>query len=368
LRTDECGVHNLFMSSDPVTIVIPAFNQTEVTRQCVASILESTTVPFHINLVDNGSESPLADHIPSGPELTIIRSEENLGFAAGVNLGMANAEGHVLLLNNDTLVPTGWLDPMVGLLRTSPGIGAVGPMSNAVSGSQLIPDLALTSMDEINACADRRRREHAGTIRDVARLVGFCMLIRREAVADVGLFDEQFGTGNFEDDDYCVRLLRAGYRLCVDEGSFVFHYGSQTFQEMGLVGDAWQSLIAENEERFGAKWSLRPEDRLDSFQASLQRNREAATLLSGGDVKGAIAAYVEAIQIEPRLGQNHNDLAVVLWQHREREQAYRRVEQAVKLDSEDEDARANLMDMAAALERTEEARNLLANLSKETKS
>src|SRR5690606_1903157 len=151
------------------------------------------------------------------------------------------------------------------------------------------------------------RRDLSDQLRSVARLVGFCLLIREEVVAKVGYLDEQFETGNFEDDDYCVRVLRAGYRLCVDEGSFVFHYGSKTFRAMGLVGEAWVDLLKRNEGRFAEKWALKPEDRLDSFQVALQRNREAARLLAEGNTKAAILAYIDAITQEPRCSQNYND-------------------------------------------------------------
>jgi len=353
------------MTQTPVSIIIPAYNQADITAQCVASIVANTDYPCRILLVDNGSNPPLAPRFADLPEVALIRAETNLGFAAGVNLGMARAEGHVLLLNNDTLVPEGWLSRLVSVLESADDIGAVGPMSNCVSGSQLIPDLALDSLDAINAFARSRRETHGGTIRNVARLVGFCMLLRTEAVARVGTFDEQFATGNFEDDDYCVRLLRAGYRLCVDEGSFVFHYGSQTFRAMGLVGESWHSLVADNQARFGAKWELRPEDRLDSFQESLQHNRAGAARLECDDVAGAIRAYVEAIQTEPHLARNHNDLAVVLWQHGEAEKAFERVRQALRLDPHSQEARSNLADMAAALGRAGEARVFLEELDRE---
>ncbi len=356
------------MSSQPVSIVIPAFNQAEITAQCIASIRAHTQVPYRVFLVDNGSQPPLAPAYEGMEHVTVIRSESNRGFAAGVNLGMARARGHVVLLNNDTLVPEGWLEGLLSVLEEHPDVGAVGPMSNCVSGSQLIPELHLDSIDAINDFARTRREQFGAKLQTVARLVGFCMLIRDRVVETVGLLDEQFATGNFEDDDYCVRMLRAGYRLGVAEGSFVFHYGSQTFQAMGLVGEAWESLIAANDARFHAKWALRPEDRLDSFQASLQHNRDGAARFEAGDLAGALRALLEAIRVAPQLSRNHNDLAVVLWQHGEIEKAYARVKQALKLEPDYADARANLRDMALALGRESDANAFLRELENEESS
>jgi len=348
-----------------ISIVIPAFNQLAYTRQCLASILENTEGDYRLILVDNGSTEPVYDFFSAIPGALALRSETNLGFAAGVNLGLAHAEGHVLLLNNDTLVPKGWLDGLAAALESAPDIGMVGPMSNYVSGSQLIPGLAFESLDEINAFAEKRRADLGGSVRDVARLVGFCLLIRDSVVAEVGPLDETFGLGNFEDDDYCVRVLRAGYRLCVDEASFVFHYGNRTFQALGLVDSNWEQLLEENAARFGAKWDLRPEDRLDAYRQSLQLNRQAGEALARGELLEAIRGYRDAIVIAPHLARNHNDLAVALWQAGAGEDAFERLKAALRLDPAFREARDNLMDVGEALGRAAEACAFVESLKPE---
>lgn len=343
-----------------VSIVIPAFNQLEYTRQCVNSIVANTHCAYRLILVDNGSTEPVADYFHSVPGAVVVRSEKNLGFAGGVNLGLAQARGHVLLLNNDTLVPEGWLTRLESVLMRAPDTGMVGPMSNYVSGSQLIPGLSFESLDAISAYAARRRRDYPDGIRDVARLVGFCLLIRDTVLEEVGLLDEAYGTGNFEDDDYCVRALRAGYRLVVDEGSFVFHYGNRTFQSLGLVDAAWDALIERNAATFGAKWDLKPEDRVDEYRESLQLNRAAAEALSRGDITGAIRHYRDAIRLAPRLARNHNDLAVALCEAGAGVQAFERLRVALELEPAYPEARANLLDLGRALGRETEAQAFLA--------
>jgi glycosyltransferase involved in cell wall biosynthesis len=344
-----------------ISIIIPAFNQLGYTRQCIASILENTEGEYRLILVDNGSTEAVYDFFCAIPGAVPIRSEANLGFAGGVNLGLRVAEGHVVLLNNDTLVPRGWLTGLCAALESAPDIGVVGPMSNYVSGSQLIPELRFESLDDINAYAEERRAEHGGRLRDVARLVGFCMLIRDRVVAEVGLMDEAFGLGNFEDDDYCVRVLRAGYRLCVDEASFVFHYGNRTFHALGLVEGKWDTLLEENAARFGAKWDLKPEDRLDEYREALQLNRKAGEALAQGDLVGAIRGYRDALLLAPQLARSHNDLAVALWQAGAGADAFERLKAALRLDPEFSEARENLLDVARALGREEEARELLGS-------
>lgn len=351
-----------------ISIIIPAFNQLAYTRQCLASILENTEGEYRLILVDNGSTEPLFDFFQAIPEAITLRSETNLGFAGGVNLGLRVAQGHVVLLNNDTLVPRGWLNGLSTALESAPDIGMVGPMSNYVSGSQLIPELSFQSLDEINVYADERRAACLGKMRDVARLVGFCLMIRDHVVAEVGLLDEAFGLGNFEDDDYCVRVLRAGYRLCVDEATFVFHYGNRTFQALGLVEGRWDALLQENAARFGSKWDLKPEDRLDEYREALQINRAAGEALGRGDLVAAIRGYRDALLLAPQLARIHNDLAVALWQAGAGEDAFERLKSAIHLDLGFCEARDNLMDVGLALGREREARDYIALLEKEESS
>lgn len=348
-----------------ISIIIPAFNQLAYTRQCLASILENTEGEYRLILVDNGSTEAVSDFFKAIPGAVALRSETNLGFAGGVNLGLAVAEGHVVLLNNDTLVPRGWLDGLRAALESAPDIGMVGPMSNYVSGSQLIPELRFESLDDINIFADARRSTHGGKIRDVARLVGFCLMIRDQVVANVGPFDEAFGLGNFEDDDYCVRVLRAGYRLCVDEASFVFHYGNRTFQALGLVAERWEELLQENEARFGAKWALKPEDRSDAYREAIQMNRLAGEALARGQILDAIRGYRDAIVLAPHLARNHNDLAVALWQAGKGSDAIERLKAAIRIEPGFREARDNLADLARALDCESEARIFLSECTED---
>ncbi|WP_162271629.1 glycosyltransferase family 2 protein [Gemmata sp. SH-PL17] len=94
-------------------------------------------------------------------------------------------------------------------------------------------------------------RRHAGRTEGTDRLVGFCLLISRAVIDAVGLLDEGFGLGNFEDDDYCHRARAAGFRAVIARDAFVHHVGGATFRATGID---YTALLARNAERFRAKW------------------------------------------------------------------------------------------------------------------
>ncbi|GMV93618.1 MAG: hypothetical protein AMXMBFR82_33960 [Candidatus Hydrogenedentota bacterium] len=332
-----------------VSIVIPAFNQLDYCRECVESIRANTGTPYRLILVDNGSTDGVGEYFDSIPNATVVHTGENLGFPTGVNRGLAHAVGHVVLLNSDTVTPRGWLERLLAALESHPRMGAVGPMTNHVSGPQLIPDLHLNSMDAINKYADARWESHRGQLAEIDRLVGFCMLIREEAFRDVGLLDESFGIGNFEDDDYCIRLRRAGYRVCVALDCFVFHYGSRTFRAMGIHGDAYNDLIDRNEDLFREKWGLEHGGATHTEQIAARLTAEGRAAAKAGATADALRAYREAISTCPIYDPAYNDLGVLLWELGRRERAHECFARAVQLNPDNVDALANLRDAARAL-------------------
>ncbi|MFO7974652.1 MAG: glycosyltransferase [Candidatus Hydrogenedentota bacterium] len=347
------------MAPKPISIIIPAFNQLDYCRQCIESLHINTDRAYRLILVDNGSTDGVSEFFDSVPDAVVVHSETNRGFAGGVNLGLDHADGHVLLLNSDTLVPRGWLGVLERALLQKSDIGMVGPMSNCVSGPQHIPELEFTSLDEINAYAAHRAREHKDRCQDVDRLVGFCLLIREETVQQVGRFDVSFGPGNFEDDDYCLRVRRAGYRLGIAQDAFVFHYGNRTFLGMGIVGDRWDKLMTANQRKFIQKWNLEPPERKEAVQESQRLNARARQAFEQGDIREALELLRQAIVVCPWWEVNFNDLGVILWEVERHEDAYQQFLRAIQLNAAFEDARANLRQAAEVLGKTNEAHTAL---------
>jgi len=244
------------------SIIILAHNGLEHTEQCLQSIEAHTPERHELIIVDNastdGTLDSLRNYMATRDNVRVIANRSNRGFAAGNNQGLALARGeYVLLLNNDTIVTEGWLTRMQTVFGMHPDVGIVGPVSNYVSGPQLVHGAAYKDLEGMATFAAEWARTHDGQSQEATRVVGFCLLMRKEVVARVGGLDERFGSGNFEDDDLCIRAFQIGFRARIALDVFIHHTGSQTFKATKI--DYRQSLM-RNWELFKAKWGI-PADR-----------------------------------------------------------------------------------------------------------
>jgi len=317
------------------TILIPAHNQFAYCRDCVASIQRNTAIPYKLVIVDNGSTDGVADYFDSLEGLTVEHAPRNLGFAGGVNLGWPHAEGHLVILNSDTLVPPGWLERLLATLESERDWGLIGPRTNNAAGPQCMEVLTLDSEDDIAALADELWKEHGAAMHPLNRVVGFCMVIRDGVWQQVGPFDDRFGIGNYEDDDYGTRVRQAGFRLGMAMGSFVFHHGGKTFEGLGLHGAKYDALMNENRKKYMEKWGVHlPEHSARAAReaaAYAERAREAMQL---GDTVVALLAWKDAIAAWPRDARNYEGMAEALELAGKRELAEQFREQARGLGGE----------------------------------
>lgn len=244
-----------------VSIVVLTFNQLEHTRRCFDSLFQSTSLPFELLVIDNAStdETPtyLAELAAREPRVRVVFNQENHGFAHGCNQGIALARGAVIvLLNNDTILTPRWLEGLILPMAEDKSIGAVGPRTNRIIGPQQLPFVPygsdLDAMQRFAAWYTHRHRDRAWLD---TRAVGFCLALRRDALERVGGLDTRFGRGNFEDDDLCLRLQVAGYKIAITCASFVHHVGSASFS---VAPEAYRQLLVENFHRFAAKWGFNP--------------------------------------------------------------------------------------------------------------
>lgn len=252
-----------------VSVVIVTYNGLQDnTAPCLRSIFnESSDEDYEVIVVDNdskdGTRGFLAEMANKEPRLRFLLNETNRGFAGGNNDGIRAATGTIIvLLNNDTLVTPGWLSGLRETLLMDRSIGLVGPVSNYVGNEQRIFARGSTPA-EILREGESWTHISAGDSFQTERLGFFCVAFRRELVERVGFLDESYGLGFYEDDDYCLRVSNAGYRLVCREDLFVYHRGSASFEK---APDLTRQLLARNrrllEGKIGGKYRpLHPRER-----------------------------------------------------------------------------------------------------------
>jgi len=259
------------------SIIVVTHNNLPFTRMCVESVLAAADWPtMELIVVDNGSTdgtlqylSELAIHVPL---VRVIPAGKNLGFAAANNLGFQESRGDlIVLLNNDTIVPDGWLRRLAAHLRDST-VGAVGPVTNRACNEAQVP-FSYRTCGEFAQFANRRMADYAGRCCELPMLSMFCIAMRREVMREIGPLDPQFEIGMFEDDDYSMRLRAAGKRLLCAEDCFIHHFGEASFGNMVANGQ-FNRLFDANRIRFERKWAVkwkphsrRPEPAYDSMVA-----------------------------------------------------------------------------------------------------
>ncbi len=297
------------------SIVILTRNGLEYTKKCLTSIQQFTTEQHEIIVVDNGSSDGtvrwLQKFACSCPNCRIIENQGNLGFAKGCNQGIHAAAGeYIVLLNNDTVVTEGWLSGMLECLLSALDVGIVGPMTNCISGIQKVPDVPYRHLNQMQDFARSFRERNRKRRIDTSRIVGFCMLFRKSLVQEIGGLDESFGTGNFEDDDFCLRSLLAGYRNVIAGDVFIHHFGSRTFLVNGID---YAASIRGNRKIFAAKWSQTETVRLYGPRLlAVQVRQQVDSLQRKGQVDQAIPLLAAAIRQNPADSETIHRLAQLL--------------------------------------------------------
>jgi GT2 family glycosyltransferase len=238
------------------SIVILSYNNINYTRLCLNSILaESGDSNYEVIIVDNASSDGtprfLQEAASKNPSIKLILNPKNLGFAHGNNQGAQAATGDFLIfLNNDTVVTPGWLSALAKYLHL-PQVGMVGPVTNT-SGNESRIEISYRNLSEMRVFAKNYAQLHAGKAFEIPMLAFLCVALRRTVFEEVGLLDEQFGLGMFEDDDYAIRVHMKGYQIICAQDVFIHHWGSASFSR--LPDKLFYQLFNENRRKFEKKW------------------------------------------------------------------------------------------------------------------
>ncbi len=227
-------------------VVILSYNTRDLLRNCLQSLRAQPDVDYAIVVVDNASSDGSADMVEREfANITLIRNPLNNGYSAGNNIGLrafgfpgAGQARHIMLLNPDTVVPAGALAGLVAYPDAHPDVGVVGPrllledgtLDKACRRGFPTPQVSFYRLTGISALFPKSARFNRYNMEyldervqaEVDSVVGACMLVRGEALAKVGLLDEQFFMYG-EDLDWCLRIKSAGWRVVYFPDVVVHH-------------------------------------------------------------------------------------------------------------------------------------------------
>lgn len=245
-----------------VSVIILTYNNLNLNKICIDSVLKKTAYPnYELIIVDNASSDGTVKYLEQlnkekHNHVKIILNKENLGFAAGNNVGILHSSGkYVVLLNNDTVVTRGWLTNLVKHMEKDEKCGMVGAVTNSIGNEAMIA-VKYRNLQELEKFAYLYTLLHRNEITcNVDRLALFCTIIRKSLIEKVGMLDEIYKVGMFEDDDYALLVKSSGHHFYVAEDVFIHHVNNASFKK--LHPEAYKKIFNENKRIYEEKWKVK---------------------------------------------------------------------------------------------------------------
>ena len=219
-----------------IDIIVPVYNGFDFLENLFKTI-EKTKIPHRIIVINDHSSDErvlpfLVKHIKQNPHITFINNEENLGFVQSVNKALVLSDKDVVLVNTDVILPEGWLERLILPIYKDRKIASVTPFTNSgticsfpvfCENNEIFMGL---DVDEVDAVFKKFVPSH--TV--VPTGVGFCMAMNRQAIDDIGILNaEVFYKGYGEENDWCQRAIKKGYKNVHVENLFVYHKHGASF-------------------------------------------------------------------------------------------------------------------------------------------
>ncbi|MHB0913147.1 MAG: glycosyltransferase family 2 protein [Armatimonadota bacterium] len=301
-----------------ISVAIVSWNTRELLDQCLASVYRSDP-GCEIVVVDNASEDGSPDMVADKyPEVKLVRSKVNMGFAAGCNLAAKHSTGrYLLLLNSDTIVLDGALTALAGFMDEHPDAGAAGCRLLNADGTlqrscSVFPSLTTELFDALYLSKlfpkSRIFARYSmswwdfNETREVDFVGGSCLIARREAIEEVGLLDEGYFMYT-EEADWCYRMWRHGWKVYYYPEAQIIHLGGRSARRYGsdilvhlyasrnrflrkhrgpAVAAVHRGIVALGALLRLAAFKVRPEPGAIRFQRSLLRWALGSAKLEGG--------------------------------------------------------------------------------------
>lgn len=233
-------------------IVVPVYNSLHHARSCLESIFLHSTLKSQLYIVDDGCEphtsNELANLATRSDNIILIKNDGNQGYLNSVNKAAAQGDSEfIVFINSDTVVPPGYLERVLKAFRSDHSIGVVSAVSNWANWTRVC--WAVPPGHNIYSVNELLSEVVESPVVDIDNASGFFFAVRRSVFEQVGGFDKIYGSGYWEEADFCMKALNLKLRVVVDAALFVYHHGWGSFKQTGR-----NENMERNKQTFMSRW------------------------------------------------------------------------------------------------------------------
>ncbi len=234
--------NNCSFNDYTIDIIIPVYNAYDYLVTCIESVLRHTTVSYNLFILNDCSTDerirPYLTNLKSKKlkylkQLTVIENAQNMGFVKTVNKGIALSKSDLVILNTDTEVVSRWMQRLIVPMMNDSAIASVTPFSNSATICSFPVFCENNDLYNENTLLEIDQAFQEANFTEPIELptgIGFCMLMSRKCIDEIGIFDEEnFDKGYGEENDWCRRAVKAGYKNVLTPNLFIYHKHGVSF-------------------------------------------------------------------------------------------------------------------------------------------
>lgn len=281
---------DLHTSSNPVvSIIIPVFNQSNYTFNCLNSLKSIRSIEYEVIVVNDASTDDTQKVLGDISGIKIITNECNAGFIRSCNRGAAEARGEfICFLNNDTKVFPNWLESLLETIRNDLTVGAVG--SKLIYPDGRLQEAGGIIWRDASGCNFGRLEDPTDPEYNYVREVDYCsgasLLVRRDLFKSIGGFSEEFLPAYYEDTDFCFTIRSLGFKVMYQPKSQVIHF------EGISSGTDIKSGVKKHQQTNAIKFEIKWRETLKAYLPQDAKDRDGARRHAANPTILIIDSYV----------------------------------------------------------------------------
>lgn len=281
---------DLQTSSNPVvSIIVPVFNQSHYTFNCLNSLKSIRSIEYEVIVVDDASTDDTPKVLGDISGIKIITNDSNTGFIQSCNRGAAEAQGEfICFLNNDTKVFPNWLESLLEIVKNDLIVGAVG--SKLIYPDGRLQEAGGIIWKDASGCNFGRLKDPTDPEYNYVREVDYCsgasLLVRRELFKSIGGFSEEFLPAYYEDTDLCFKIRSLGYKVIYQPRSQVIHF------EGISSGTDIKSGVKKHQQTNAIKFEIKWRETLKTYLTQGTKDRDGARRYAATPTILIIDSYV----------------------------------------------------------------------------